>query len=178
MKGLMASLRLSFLARRGIGSLLLLAMPHAFAQQFPTGWRRPTAAEMSDDWRKKSSTKFFVVKGDFDADGKQDLAELFVEPTTRQFALFARLSGAGSWQQLNAPIPLDALNRFGIDLVGAVKYETACEKGYGDYACEHGEPNYLILTDPAIDFIYTESSDSIYYWNPKSKKFVDVLMSD
>jgi hypothetical protein len=158
--------------------LLTLLSPMTFAQQLPEGWRRPTQSESSGEWRKKSSTRFLVARGDFDEDGKPDVAELRVNRSMKQFALFVRLSSAQKWQLLNKPYSMADFDRFGIANTKPGKYETACGKGYGDYACAHGEPDWLKLTRPAIDFFYTESSDSVFYWDAKLKQFKEVLISD
>jgi hypothetical protein len=136
------------------------------------------SAETSDEWRQKSPTRFLRVTGDFDSDGKPDLAELLINPVSSQFALFVKLSSTGKWQMLGEPYDENSLDRFGIDLVKPGKYETACGKGYGDYACAHGEPDSLKLSTPAIDIFYTESSDSIVYWDSVTKAFREVLISD
>jgi hypothetical protein len=149
----------------------------AVAQELPEGWRRPTRSETSGAWRKESPTRFLVIKGDFDGDGKQDIAELLVNPSIKQFGVFVKLAGAGQWQPL-ITFDLDAIGRYAIDFVKPGKYKTACGKGYGDYACAHGEPDFLVLKHPAVDFIYTHSGDIIDYWDQKSKSFHEVQMSD
>lgn len=118
-----------------------------------------------------------VVRGDFDGDGKQDVAELLVNPSIKQFGVFVKLAAAGQWHSL-ITFDLEAIGRYAIDFVKPGKYKTACGKGYGDYACAHGEPDFLVLKHPAVDFIYTHSSDIIYYWDQKSKTFLEVQMSD
>jgi hypothetical protein len=148
----------------------------ARGQELPEGWRRPTRSETSGAWRKESPTRFLVVKGDFDGDGKQDIAELLVNPSLKQFGVFVKLAGA-QWQSL-ITFGLGAIGRYAIDFVKPGKYKTACGKGYGDYACVHGEPDVLVLKHPAVDFIYTHSGDIIYYWDQKSKSFLEVQMSD
>jgi hypothetical protein len=70
------------------------------------------------------------------------------------------------------------LGNNGIELVKAGKYKTACGKRYGDFACAHGEPDFLELSTAAIDFFQAESSDSIFYWESASKSFREILMSD
>jgi hypothetical protein len=170
---------LSFRAKRGICLLLsVLTVGLVVAQQLPTDWRRPTSAEAEHEWRQKSQKRFLVVRGDFDSDGKPDAAELLVNASGSQFALFVRLASTGKWQSVNEPIDIKSFDRFGIDLVKPGKYKTACGKGYGDYACAHGEPDVLKLSAPAIDLFYTESSDSIFYWDQSSKAFRQILMSD
>src|SRR5438045_8616064 len=72
----------------------------AIAQDLPQGWRRPTGSETSDDWRKKSPSRFLVVKGDFDSDGKLDTAELLVNDSASQFGVFIMLAAPGMWKDL------------------------------------------------------------------------------
>ncbi len=158
--------------------LTVLLCSATLAQDLPAGWRTANAVEKSPAWRKKSPTKFFRVEGDFDGDGKSDIAELLVNSTEKKFALFVKLASTAKWQKLGDAGDLGSLDRFGIDLVKPGKYETACGKGYDDSFCAHGEPDYLVLSHPAIDFIYTESADSIFYWDEKTKTFREIAMSD
>ena len=150
----------------------------ALAQDLPAGWRRANVTEKSLSWRKKSPTQFFRVEGDFDGDGKPDVAELLINPTEKKCAIVVKLASAQTWQLLGAPADLGVLDRFAIDLVKPGKYETACGKGYDESFGAHGEPDYLVLRNPAIDFIYTESSDSIFYWDTKKNVFREIAMSD
>jgi hypothetical protein len=150
----------------------------AVAQELPAGWRRPTSAESSDEWRQKSQTRFLAVTGDLDGDGKPDVAELLIDLSASQFALFVRLASTGKWQRVGEPVAIKWLDRFGIDLVKPGKYKTACGKGYGDDACAHGEPEVLKLSTSAVDFFHTESSDSIVYWDVGKKAFRETLISD
>jgi len=148
------------------------------AQELPKGWRRPHPAETTEGWRRKSSTRFFVVKADFDGDGKEDIAELLISPSTNKFSLFVRLAATDRWEMVGEPTDLGYLGSFGVDVVKPGRYETACGKGYDDSFCAHGEPDYLRLTRPAIDLIYHESADVIFYWDPTIKKFKQIQMSD
>lgn len=167
------------LRRHGTGFwVLALFCQLAVAQDLPSGWREPNAGESSGAWRHKSSSKFLKATGDFDGDGKLDIAELLVEMSGKRWALFVRLMSAGKWQMLDEPSNIESLDRFGIAVAKPGKYETACGKGYGDYACAHGEPDVLNLTRPGIDFFYTESSDSIFYWDTSAKAFHKILISD
>ena len=156
----------------------LLLSSTGFAQELPSGWRRSNAAERAPSWRRKSPARFFRVDGDFDGDGKTDVAELLINPAEKKFAIFVNLASNQTWQMLGEPGDLGVLDRFAIDLVKPGKYETACGKGYDDSFCAHGEPDYLVLRHPAIDFIYTESADSIHYWDDKTKSFHEIAMSD
>jgi hypothetical protein len=158
--------------------LAVLLCSAALAQDLPAEWRTANTVEKSPAWRKKSPTRFFLVEGDFDGDGKSDIAEILVNPTEKKFALFVRLASTPKWQMLGEAGGLGLLDRFGIDLVKPGKYQTACGKGYDDSFCAHGEPDYLTLSHPAIDFIYTESADSIFYWERNTKLFRQIQMSD
>ncbi len=115
---------------------------------------------------------------DFDGDGKPDPAELLVNASANQFALFVKLASTGKWRLTDGPFDIKSLDRFGIDLVKPGKYETACGKGYGDYACAHHEPDFMKVSTAAIDLFYTESSDSILYWDSSTKAFRKILISD
>lgn len=169
---------LSFRAKRGICICLTVLSGLAVVQELPSGWRRPTPTETSGAWRQNNRTRFLVVKGDFDGDGKPDTAELLVKPSSKQFALFVRLSSTEKWQLVGEPADIKLLGHFGIDLVKPGEYKTACGKGYGGDACAHGEPKVLKLSTSAIDFLYAESSDGIFYWDAGAKTFREILMSD
>ena len=111
--------QLSSRAKRGICiAWIMLTVSPVFGQGiFPNGWRRITQAEAADDWRQKSRTRYLLVKGDFDGDGKSDTAELLLNPSANQFALFVKLASSAKWQMLGEPFDVKVLDRFGIDLV-------------------------------------------------------------
>src|SRR4030081_3006757 len=84
-------------------------------QALPAGWRKPTPTEAIGSWRKKSSSRFLVVRGDFDGDGRDDIAELLVSDSGKSFGLFVWLSSQRRWQSIHgADAPLGNL---GIGLV-------------------------------------------------------------
>src|SRR5215510_278573 len=116
-----------FRAKREIFILLTTMMIGlAFAQEtLPQGWRKPVAAEVPGDWREKSPAKFLTVRGDFDGDGKVDVAELLVNQAGTQFGLFVKRSAAPGWEQLEKG-QIRQLDNLGIDLVKPGKHETAC----------------------------------------------------
>jgi hypothetical protein len=151
-----------------------------FAQEsLPPGWRKPTSTEATGAWREKSPTRFLVAEGDFDGDGKKDTAELLVDLPGSHFNLFVKFAAVAEWQPLYGSVgEAKDLAEFGIVPVKPGQYKTACGKGYGDYACAHGEPELLQLSGSAIDFFFNESSDFIFYWDSKTKKFVKIQMSD
>jgi len=82
-------------AKGGACVCLLAALcGFAVAQNLPSGWRRPAVSEVSNAWRQKNHSKFLVARGDFDGDGKSDTAELLVNDSASQFALFVRLDSS------------------------------------------------------------------------------------
>src|SRR5205823_5890090 len=97
----------------------------AVAQELPQGWRRPTLAEVKGQWRTKSGARFLQLSGDFDGDGKPDIAELLVSSSAKRFGLFVRLSSQhNEWQSVHeADGPLD---RLAIAIVHPKKYVTLC----------------------------------------------------
>lgn len=162
-----------------VSLILLIAVlsPVLAAQDLPLGWRRPTKSETADEWRNKSRTRFLIVSGDFDGDGRRDVAEILVNPSGKKFGVFVKLAATRHWQSL-VTYDLDSLGRYAIEFVKPGKYKTACGKGYGDWACAHGEPEVLVLRHSAIDFVYTHSADIFYYWDGELKNFRAVQMSD
>ena len=73
---------------------------------------------------------------------------------------------------------IESLDDFGIAPARLGRYKTACGKGHGDGACAHGEPDYLKLSNAAIDMFAEESSDWIFYWDSAGKTFRRIQMSD
>jgi hypothetical protein len=145
------------------------------AGELPRGWSEPTAKEVSGAWRDKNASRFLVVRGDFDGDGKPDEARILVNDT--EFGIFVWL---GSSRQL---LLLDSGARGSLGNQGIAKtkrgtYKTACGKGYGEWACAHGEPKTLRLTRDAIDLFEDESGDAVFYWDANTQKFNRVQMSD
>jgi hypothetical protein len=170
--------RASRYARGLCASLAVLSASFVLAQDAPAGWRQPTQEEASDEWRDKSPTRFLVVNGDFDGDGKPDTSALFVNSDSNQFALFVKLGATGKWQMADKPVDIMWFGRYGIDLVKPGKYQTACGKSYSEYACSHGESESLKVSSGAINFFSHESSESYFYWDKKEKTFRKVLMTD
>jgi len=171
----MISHGLSFRAKRGIWVFLLLFCELAVAQGLPPGWRRPTKAEASEEWRQKSLTRFLVVRGDFDGDGRRDLAELLVSDSGKEFGLWVQLSSqGGQWQMIHgghAP-----LGELGIYIVRPGKYDTLC--GDDPSMCAPGAPQHVNLTTDAVGFMSWGSTSSFFFWDQATKKFRNAPQGD
>jgi hypothetical protein len=143
-----------------------------------TVWTEPGDAIRSEAWRSKSQTRFLTAAGDFDGDGKIDQAKLVVAADDgRRNALIVQLSSTGDQAQTITEIE-GGLTELGVATVAPGKYKTACGKGYGDWACEHGEPKVLKLRNSAIDFFKNESAETYYVWDGKTKAFAKIAISD
>ncbi len=156
--------------------LPLLASSGPVAKTKDAGWQAPTAAELGDDWRNSDSDRFAVARGDFDGDGKQDVARLMVSPDRKRAAIVVEMSAAGT-----KVIPLegaapDVLGAMGISVVEAGTHDTACGKGY--WACEHGEPAVITLKWDGIDYFKFGSANSVFYLPKPGAKFRRVWLSD
>lgn len=143
----------------------------------PAGWRPPAAEEVNQEWRNKGQGRFLMAVGDFDGDQKKDRAQIVVSSDGRAFAVAVSLSSTPAHLILEKG-DIESLSTMGIAPVQPGSYKTACGKGYGDWACANGEPKVLELKTAAIDLFANGSADVILYWDPKSKQFKRVQMSD
>jgi hypothetical protein len=140
----------------------------------PNGWRKPTASEATGTWRKKSPTRFLVVRGDFDGDGRDDVAELLVSDSGKSSGLFVWLSSQRRWQSIHgANFPLGEL---GINLVLPKKFDTLCADDPS--VCAPSAPATVDLKNKAIEFFAWGEASSIFYWEPSSQTFRNAPMSD
>lgn len=169
--------RLLFAARVQICfSAMILTVLLAFAQKsVPDGWRQPTVAEAKGDWRNKSATRFLVVKGDFDGDGHDDLAELLVSDSDKKFALFVSLSSEhDDWQSIHGG--RGPVANFGIRVVRPGKHDTLCSDDPS--ICAADTAKSLDLANNAIEFFTYRQASSIFWWDKTTKRFRIAPLSD
>jgi hypothetical protein len=168
---------LSPLGKLGIcvSMIVITTRPGVCQDTLPSGWRKPTLTQANEDWRKKSATRFLVVKGDFDGDGHEDLAELLVSDTGKRPGLFVSLSSQhGGWQLLhNAG---GSLGDLGIRMVRPKKYETLC--GSDPSACAPDTPKAIDLVHIAIEFFSYGRTSRFFYWDKTTQSFRNVPMGD
>ncbi len=159
-------------------SLILVAaysIAQVSAQQpFPAGWRKPTLAEATGAWRKKSPTGFLVVRGDFDGDERDDVAELLVSDSGKSFGLFVWLSSQRRWQSIHGANA--RLGNLGIGLVQPEKFDTLCADDPS--VCAPGAPATVDLKNRAIEFFAWGETSSIFYWDPSTQAFRNAPMGD
>jgi len=157
-------------------SVMALTLRPAFAQvTLPDGWRRPTAVEAKGVWRNKSPARFLIVKGDFDGDGHDDLAELLVSDSGREFALFVRLSSQrDAWQSIHGG--RGPVADFGIRLVRPGKRDTLCADDPS--GCAPDTAKVLDLANSAIEFFTYREASSIFYYDKTTKRFHPAPISD
>jgi hypothetical protein len=147
----------------------------AVAQDLPQGWRRPTLAETKEHWRNKSRTRFLQVTGDFDGDGKTDIAELLVSSSSKKVGLFVWLSSQhNEWQSVHEAD--ETLDRAGIAIVRPKKYMTLCSSDSS--VCAPDDPRSIYLTSSAINVVSYGRNNAFLYWDRKAKNFRSAPMSD
>jgi hypothetical protein len=137
----------------------------------PPGWRIPTAAELG--YRPANA----VVSGDFNGDGKQDKAMLLVSSDGSRGALYVFLAQQHGFKAYDlASFRGEMMKRMSIRPIAAGRYATLCAQGY--WPCARGESRSVTIPYDAIDLAFEEGSDSYEYWDPKTRSFKEVDMSD
>ena len=143
-------------------------------QALPAGWRKATPTEAIGLWRKKSPSRFLVVRGDFDGDGRDDVAELLVSDSGKSFGLLVWLSSQRRWQSIHGA---DAsLGNLGISLVLPKKFDTLCADDPS--MCAPSAPATVDLKNKAIEFFAWGEASSVFYWDPSAQAFRNAPMSD
>lgn len=120
------------------------------SEDAPSGYRFPSEADYSGDWKESRATvpMPFVVRADFDDDGTLDEAWLLPMSSGTGWGLFAAL-GAAKGPRRFVRLEEDRkteVQGFGITLVKPGQYKTACGKGY--WLASVTNPNCLISSRP------------------------------
>lgn len=153
----------------------------SYSQEYllPPGWRMPSISEIGSEWRRADATKYAIVNGDFNGDGRADKSMLLLSTRNQGFALFVFLSQD---DHTFKPYKLDAKNdRSFFEVTGITKvapgaYRSACGKGY--WACSRDEPPEVTLENDGIEYFRDQSAASYFYWDKRRKKFRRVWISD
>jgi len=167
-----------------ITTIVVCASSSTFAQviQPPRGYRLPTESDFTGDWKDNRATNPmpFHAVGDYNGDGVQDEAWLLPTTSGRGFAVFAFIgsrTGSSKVIQLTSAAT-ESWDSYYIETAKPARYGTACGKGYGDYACEHGQPAELNLTRPSIWSCRFASACSLFWWDTRTQSFHQTLISD
>ena len=76
-------------------------------------------------------------------------------------------------EEYSGPSPIQ---RYSLELLKPGRYKTACGKGY--FECKKDEPSELNLRLPAVDWVYIESADVVFWWDAEQMRFRRTQMSD
>jgi hypothetical protein len=150
--------------------------------QPPAGYRLPTESDFTGDWKDNRATNPmpFHAAGDYNGDGVQDEALLLLRTSGRGFAVFAVIgSRTGSSKLIQLTFaPNESWDNHYIETAKPARYDTACGKGLATTPCEHGQPDELNLKHSSIWFCRFGSACSLFWWDTKTKKFHQTLISD
>lgn len=156
-------------------SLLLLLPTTAVGQplRIPRGWRLPRKAETLQSWRQSDPDRYLQVRARV-MPQREGIVHMLVNKQNQRVGVF--LFVQSSRTRLLDTLPAGSLRGFGIKLLPAGRYETACGKGY--YECGKGAPAFVESSDPLVCIFKTESTEAVYMWNPKRAVVVKVQLSD
>ncbi len=114
------------------------------------------------------------VRGDFDHDGKPDVAE-FVAGAQGSYWLVVRRGGPGHTVSLIATFTREELPNLYVTTAKPGRWSTWCGKGGGSDT-EPCPRKFVQLRGETLDFGMKESTESVAIWN--GKRFEVVLLSD
>jgi len=147
----------------------------------PDGWRIPTEADYTFDWKDsilKGSIPFHVT-ADFNGDNVPDDAYILLSTHSKAWAVFVILhtkDGKSAFIKLDENDGQTPPQLMGLAIVQPGDYETACGKGY--YECDPNDPDSLHLDLPAIDYFEFESAELFIWWDKQTKSFHRTWISD
>lgn len=145
---------------------------------FPTGWVAVTRKDVENtsdfQLRRRSATGFLRARGDFDGDGKPDLAVLAKSAIGDRAGVVFRLSSRAEpvIHALSSPVPVTVAS-LGVDRVAPGAYKTACAKGYGTR--ESCVETFTSRQDGVALFQF-EASSSYLFW--LDERLVEIDITD
>jgi hypothetical protein len=149
--------------------------------QVADGWRLPNPKDMTGAWSPFLGNKElpYLACADFNGDGISDDAYIALAPKGSKWALFVNLnlnSGKPRIIKLEEDNSNTPPQNMGVSFVRPGRYKTACGKGY--WNCKKGEPSELKLNLHAINLYMFEGSNSFFWWEKHTGKFVQTWISD
>jgi hypothetical protein len=139
----------------------------------PAGWKLPKPVKTACNSKKNS---LLETKGDFDGDGKDDIAKLLAKEKGKGRGVWVWLSSQKKTVIAAEIDSLDGKHDLGVTLAKPGKHQTACGKGY--WECSPKETPVLNLKNFAIDFFTCESANRFLSWNKELQRFDENWMSD
>ncbi len=145
----------------------------------PAGWEvvemRFLLGTADHDSRLAHPHHHLADTGDFDGDGQEDVARLFVQRDEGVSALFVTLArDAAPWAHRLATVPLAEVVRLGVVTRKHGDFRTTCNMGVSDdRAC--GDVSEIGDHDNLSLFTF-ESAARVFWWTPDG--FVSAWMSD
>ena len=168
---------------RPLEEKVLLGLIQAHGAWLLDGYQMPTADDMKHDWAVFGdyvTDPPHRISADFNGDGSPDHAFILLSSVGYGVRLAALVSRGAEFRPLKL-LEFEAGNiysqhRYIVGVVPPGPYKTAAGKGY--FEVDEENPAELVLSNPAIDFIYTESANSYLYWDEESGRFRQVQISD
>ncbi len=145
-------------------------------------WRYPTDSDVVGDWKyyQKEYDTPWHAEADFDNDGFLDHAWILFSKDNTKWGLHVFMSsGADRYEAITLEENSfsSSPQGMGLSVVQPGRYETYCAKGYGP-ECKDGEAEFIVISNPSINYIMFESANSYYVWNKNESKFHRIWMSD
>jgi hypothetical protein len=148
-----------------IAAALLLTLPAWAQKDVPYGWHRLKPSEVAGRAQNE-----LVVHGDFDGDGKPDIAEILADDNGRSMGLFAYPSSTSRWMKLDSS-KVENFNPRRIAVAKSGAYDTTCGNTPDENGCKNGEPAKLNLAHPAIDLSAPAGFHVYFYWDAATAAF-------
>lgn len=169
-----------------LASVLIAAGALSAHGELPSGWRPPSARELTDPMRQESPNKFIRAVADFNADGLEDTALLLSSRKSNAEALWIHLSDRdGGYRWIKLDQIKGSANQPNADLAMAIDVEPpgvvaySCFDGAEDcnFGPDAGRPK-LKLSSPSLMYFRFGSAASLYFWSNSKQRFLRVWLSD
>lgn len=154
--------------------LLLLSIININAAYSASVWRVADEEDAIDDWARFNSPNRVIA--DFNLDGLQDIAQIFIKNNSNKgFLLAAEINNRQIALKRVDDVPAQAVS---IELIKPSDkvWQSACAKGYWD--CEENEVRQFKVTKPSLMFCFIESSCTVYLWSNRNQDFTEIPISD
>ena len=154
-----------------ISTVLLFALA-AFAQKdLPSGWHKPTGAELGSRGDKDLS-----FQADLDGDGKPDTAYILADDRGRAAGVLAFMSSISRWTKGDS-YKVAELPKWSLTELAAGEYKTACDKKTDDYDCSKGIGDPIKLDHPAIQLAVKDGPTVVFFWDAQSESLKRALIT-